>query len=308
VVSILEGIQQKVSGNTRVLYARGCEVSGTYTDGFPEAISAAKVAEVAIIVVGGKSGLSPDCTSGEMRDSAELSLPGVQKELVEAIVQTGTPVVVVLANGRPIALEWLTEKVSAILQAWLPGEEGGNAVADILFGDYNPGGKLSVSMPRRVGQVPVYYGHKPSGGRSQIWGDYVDSPTTPLFCFGHGLSYTTFVFRNLKIKPKKIRIVGETKISVDVTNDGAMAGDEVVQLYIQDEVASVTRPVKELKGFQRIHLQPKETKSTVFRLAADELAFYNKDMKRVVEPGTFRVMVGRSSEEIMLEGSFEVIV
>jgi beta-glucosidase len=307
VVTMLEGIKSKVTAKTNVLYAKGCEVSGASKDGFDEAVKAAQQADVAVVVVGGKSGLTPDCTCGEMRDSAELCLSGVQDDLVRAIYETGTPVVLILVDGRPLALGWIIEKIPAIIEAWLPGEEGGNAVADVLFGDYNPGGKLPISFPEKVGQVPVYYGHKPSGARSQLWGNYVDASTSPAFEFGYGLSYTIFNFSNLRIEPKRVRLTGKTSIKVDIENTGNRAGEEVVQLYINDVVASITRPVKELKGFRRIALESAETKTVEFELPTETLGFYDKDMKFTVEPGVFKVMVGRSSKDIVLEGEFEVI-
>jgi len=306
VVSILEGIKAKVGKSTKVLYAQGCEYNSPSKDGFAQAIKIAKGADVAVVVAGGKSGLIPDCTCGEMRDSAELRLPGVQEELIRAICDTGTPLVVVLADGRPLALGWMAENIPSILEAWLPGEEGGNAVADVLFGDYNPGGKLPISFPRKAGQIPVYYSHKPSGARSQFWGDYVDVSTRPQFEFGHGLSYTTFKFTNLSIEPEKVKLGDKVRVKVDVQNTGSVAGEEVVQLYVNDVVASVTRPVRELKGFKRISLEPCETRTMEFELSTDTLAFYDKDMKRIVEPGEFMVGVGPSSNDIPLLSKFEV--
>ncbi len=307
VVTILEGIKAKVGKDTKIMYAAGCEYNSMSKDGFHEAVKAAKAADVAIVVVGGKSGLTPDCTCGEMRDSAEIRLPGVQDELVRAIYETGTPVVLILVDGRPLVLGWIVEKIPAIIEAWLPGEEGGNAVADVIFGDYNPGGKLPISFPAKVGQIPVYYGHKPSAGRSQFWGDYVDADTSPAFEFGYGLSYTTFNFTNLRIEPKRIALTGKTSVMVDVENTGGKAGEEVVQLYINDVVARITRPVKELRGFKRIALEPGETKAVEFELPAEVLGFYDKDMKFIVEPGIFKVMIGRSSKDIVLKGDFEVM-
>jgi beta-glucosidase len=201
----------------------------------------------------------------------------------------------------------MAEKIPAIIETWLPGEEGGNAVADVLFGDYNPGGKLPISFPRKVGQIPVYYAHKPSGARSQFWGDYVDSSTSPAFEFGYGLSYTTFKLSNLKIQPKQARRDDKISVTVDIKNTGNRNGEEVVQLYINDLVASVTRPVKELKGFKRVGLKPAETKTIEFELPVKNLAFYDKDMNLTVESGMFKVMVGRSSKDIALEGEFEVV-
>ena len=307
VASILEGIKAKVGADTEVLYAEGCEVNSASQDGFNEAIEAVQAADVAVVVVGGKSGSSLDCTSGESRDRAELCLPGVQEKLVKAVYDTGTPVVVILVNGRPYTLGWIADQIPGIIEAWLPGEEGGNAVADVLFGDYNPGGKLPVSFPERVGQVPVYYGHKRSGGRSQGWGDYVDGSASPAFEFGYGLSYTTFDFSDLRIEPNKVPLGGKLTVKVDVANTGKRAGEEVVQLYTNDRVASVTRPVRELKGFKRVSLEPGETKTVEFELPTELLAFYNKDMELVVEPGAFKVVVGRSFRDSALEGEFEVV-
>jgi beta-glucosidase len=307
IITILEGIKAKVASNTKVLYAMGCEVNNDSRSGFGEAIKTAQLADVAVVVVGGKSGLTPECTCGEMRDSAELRLPDVQEDLVKAIYETGTPTVVILVNGRPLALEWMAKKIPAIIAAWLPGEEGGHAVADVLFGDYNPGGKLPITFPKKVGQIPIYYGLKPSGGRSQLWGDYVDSSTKPAFEFGYGLSYTTFEFTSLRIEPKQVSPKGKVSIKVDIKNTGTRAGDEVVQLYINDVVACITRPIKELKGFKRITLDPDKTKTVKFELPVETLGFYNKNMQLIVEPGIFKVMVGRSSKDILLNGEFEVV-
>ena len=307
VITILEGIKAKVDKDTRILYAAGCEYNSTSKDSFPEAIKAAQAADVAIMVVGGKSGLTPDCTCGEMRDRVELGLPGVQEDLVKAIYETGTPVIMVLIDGRPLALDWIAERIPAIIEAWLPGEEGGNAVADVLFGDYNPGGKLPISFPRKVGQIPVYYAHKPSGARSQLWGDYVDSSTSPAFDFGHGLSYTSFKLSNLKIQPEQAKRNGKISLKVDIENTGKRSGEEVIQLYINDVVASITRPVKELKGFKRIALEPAETKTVEFELPVETLGFYDKDLKFTIEPGMFKVMIGCSSRDIILEDKFEVV-
>jgi beta-glucosidase len=307
VVTILEGVKAKFGKDTSILYAAGCKYNNASKDSFPEAVKAAQAADVAIVVVGGKSGLTPDCTCGELRDSAELRLPGIQDDLVRAIYETGTPVVLVLVDGRPLALGWVTEKIPAIIEAWLPGEEGGNAVADVLFGDYNPGGKLPISFPAKVGQIPVYYGHKPSGARSQFWGDYVDASTSPTFEFGYGLSYTTFKFSNLLVEPNRVPLTGKISVKVEIENTGSRVGEEVAQLYINDVVASITRPVKELKGFKRIALEPGETRTVEFELPAEALGFYGKDMEFTVEPGVFKVMIGRSSKDIVLEGEFEVV-
>ncbi len=307
VVSVLEGIRSRLGADTKVLYEKGCDIIETSGEGIGKAAEAARKADVAVIAVGGRSGLLNIYTSGEMRDRAELGLPGGQEKLVEAVCETGTPVVLVLVNGRPYTLKRLLDKVAAIVEVWLPGEEGGNAVADVLFGDYNPGGRLPMSFPEKEGQIPVYYAHKPSGGRSSSWEDYVDGSSKPLFAFGYGLSYTTFEYSNLSISPGEISTDGEVTIKVDVKNTGAAAGDEVVQLYINDVIASLPRPVKELKAFKRVSLQPGESKTVELKIKAESLSFYNLEMKRVVEPGVFRVMAGRSSDDILLEGEFEVI-
>ncbi len=306
VVSILEGIRASVKKTVKVIYAKGCEIKGFDKSGFPAAIKAAKSADVAVVVVGDKSGLMPDNTSGEMRDRETLCLPGVQEDLVKAVFETGTPVVVVLVNGRPYTMKWLAENISAIVNAWEPGEEGGTAVADVLFGDYNPGGKLPNTFPLYEGQIPIYYAHKPSGRKKDVWTDYVEGPAQPLYEFGYGLSFTTFKFSNLAVAGSKISAKDTLNVKCDVRNTGKREGDEVVQLYINDVVASVTRPVKELKAFKRISLQPGEKKTVVFNVPADDLAFYNRNMERKVEPGTFKLMIGNSSENILLEGEFEV--
>jgi beta-glucosidase len=199
-------------------------------------------------------------------------------------------------------VEWIVENCSAVVEAWLPGEEGGNAVAEVLFGDYNPSGKLPVSFPRDAGQIPINYGRRPSSLHN-----YVFTTSNPLFPFGHGLSYTKFEYSSLIINPEKVGPAGKVSVSLDVKNVGSQKGDEVVQLYIRDNVASVTRPVKELKGFKKVTLEPKEKKTVTYKLSIDQLAFYDRYMRFVVEPGTFNVMIGSSSEEIKLSGSFEVV-
>lgn len=305
-VGVLDGIKRAVGPRTQVRYAQGCEVLGESRDGFAEAVAAARASDVAIVVVGDKAGLTDSCSSGESRDRAELGLPGVQEQLVREIAATGTPVVVVLMSGRPLAIPWIAEHIPALLEVWLPGEEGGSAIADVLFGDANPGGRLPISFPRGVGQLPVYYSHKPSGGRSHWKGDYVELSAKPLFPFGYGLSYTSFEYANLRLDRQEVAPVGRLAIVVDITNTGARAGDEVVQLYVHDVRASVTRPVKELKGFVRVGLAPGETRSVTFELDARQLGFYDARMHYVVEPGEVEVMVGSSSQDIRLRGTFAI--
>jgi len=305
-ISVFQAIKDRVSQGTQVHYAKGCEVNTTDTDGFAEAVAAARQTSVAIVVVGDKAGLSDDCTSGEARDRAELTLPGVQAELVKAIYDTGTPIVLVLVNGRPVALDWMADDIPAVVEAWFPSEEGANAIADVLFGDVNPGGKLPITFPRAVGQIPIFYSHRPSGGRSNWKGDYVETSTRSLFPFGFGLSYTRFAYDNLRIEPAITGANGSVAISVDITNIGERAGDEVAQLYTHQTVRLMTRPLKELKGFKRLTLQPGETKTVTFHLSAAQLAFYNREVKWVVEPGMVEVMVGSSSQDIHCAGQFEI--
>ena len=305
--SILEAVGDKLASDTAIHFAQGCDINSERRDGFAEAVEAAQKAEIAIVVVGDQSGLTDDCTTGESRDRADLNLPGVQQELVEAVVATGTPTVVVLVNGRPLSITWIAENVPAILEAWLPGEEGANAVADVLFGDANPGGKLPMTFPRSVGQVPIYYGVKPSGGRSHWKTTYVDLSNTPLFPFGFGLSYTSFRLDNLRLGQTEARAGENVRVQVDVTNTGDRSGDEVVQLYARDEIASITRPLLELKGFQRLTLQPGETRTVTFDLAVNQLAFLDQNMRWVVEPGAIRLFVGASSTDLPLTASFEIV-
>lgn len=306
ITTLLAAIRARVSPATRVLHARGCDLAGKSNDEFAEAIQKAKEADVAVVAVGDRSGLTPECTSGETRDSASLQLPGPQEELVQAVANTGTPVVLVLFSGRPYVLTSLVERVGAALAAWLPGEAGGEAVADVLFGQVTPGGKLPISFPRSSGQLPVYYSHKPSGGRSHFWGQYVDSPTDPLFPFGHGLSYTRFTYSDLRVEPDEVPPTGTVSIHLKITNSGDWEGDEVVQLYVGRAHGSVTRPVKELKGFCRLSLRPGEKKLVAFVLPMEALAYHDRDMRLVVEPGEYRVMVGSSSADIRLIGSFRI--
>ncbi|WP_067935624.1 glycoside hydrolase family 3 N-terminal domain-containing protein [Alicyclobacillus kakegawensis] len=301
--SILQALRAKVGPETEVRYVKGCDVLETGAD-FSEAIAAARDAEVAVVVVGDRAGLTAGCTTGESRDRATLGLLGDQERLVQEVAATGTPTVVVLISGRPLAIPWLAEHIPAIVEAWLPGEEGAEAVVDVLFGDVNPAGRLPISVPRSVGQVPVYYGHKLSGGRSHWTGNYVDESTKPLFPFGHGLSYTRFEYRDLAFSSPRVDVHGQVEIACTVQNVGNRDGDEVVQLYIRDPQADVTRPVKELKGFARIHLAAGESARVTFTLSAHQFGFYNRAMEFVVEPGEIEVMVGASSEDIRLQGVF----
>ena len=307
ITNVLDGIKAVVSSDTEVLYAQGCDYLSDDTSGFDNAVNIAKQADAVVLVLGDRSGLTPDCTTGETRDSADLKLPGVQEDLAQALLATGKPVAVVLVNGRPYAFPSLAEKANAILEAWLPGEEGGSAVADVLFGDANPGGKLPITFPRSAGQVPIYYNAKPAGMKSNWYVDYVSEKVTPLYPFGHGLSYTSFEYKDLVIKQKRATAGESVDILLSLKNVGELAGEEVAQLYIYDEFASIPRPIKELKGYQRLALDPGETWTITFHLPVNQLAFYDHDLNLVVEPGAIEVMVGSSSEDIRLRDGFEIL-
>jgi len=312
--TVLEGILKEVSSSTRVIYAKGCEIIGGGKEGFAKAIEAAKQADAAVVVVGehprdGTHGVQP--TDGEGYDVASLDLTGEQEDLVEAVVQTGKPTVVVLINGRPLSVRWIAEHVSAIVEAWEPGERGGQAVARILFGDDNPSGRLAITVPRSVGQLPVYYNYKPSKaywlsrGWTHVPG-YADMPGTPLYPFGYGLSYTEFKYSNLRIEPVQIYTGGNARVSVDVENTGKLAGVETVQLYLHERFAPVATPVKQLRGFERVALSPGEKKNVTFTLGPEDLQLLNSHMRWVVVPGTFDVMIGKSSADIAVQGSLQV--
>lgn len=321
VVSILDGIKAKVGDGVQINYAEGCDIMGDSTEGFAEAKAAAEQSDLAIVVVGGRSGLSGlitpgdisdvDFTSikgtvkdtdGESHDRVSLDLPGVQEELVKTIYETGTPTIVVLINGRPLSINWIAENIPAVVEAWLPGEETGSAVADVLFGDYNPSGKLCVSIPKHAGQMPVHYYRTMISYTRR----YIEVDNKPLYPFGYGLSYTEFAYRNLKVTPTEVDGRAEIAVEFELGNVGSVEGAEVAQLYIRDLFASRTRPVKELKGFAKVNLKPNEWKRVRFILSTDQLAFYNLDMDLIVEPGKFSVMVGSSSDDIRLQGEFEV--
>ena len=303
--TVLDAVRERFGA--RVTYARGCDVSGTARDGFDAAVALAADADVAVLVMGDKAGLTDDCTTGESRDRASFDLPGAQEDLVRAVLDTGTPVVLVLVAGRPAASAELHERCAAVLMAWLPGQEGAAAIADALAGALNPGGKLPITYPRTSGQVPVFYGHKTSGGRSHWKGDYVDSPSAPLYPFGHGLSYTTFAISDASAGPAEVPWNGTVTAQVVVTNTGGRAGDEVVQLYARRPRASVTRPVLELVGFARVGLEAGQRSTVTFEVPAGQLGFSNRDLAYVVEPGSVELFAGTSSERLVPAGSVEVV-
>jgi beta-glucosidase len=309
-VSVLQAIKTKVGSSAEVLYALGCKITESNPDwdadkvvvGDPalnakrieEAAKVAATADLVILALGGNEQTSREAWAvNHPGDRDNLDLLGNQDDLVKAVLATGKPTIVFLQHGRPNSINYIAEHVPAILDGWYLGQEGGTAVADVLFGDYNPAGRLPITVPRSTGQLPDYYYQKPSAKR-----EYLGSTVLPLFPFGWGLSYSTFKYANVRATPDSIGPQGQTTISVDITNSGAVRGDEVVQLYIRDDVSSVTRPVKELRGFRRITLNPGETKSVEFTLGPEELSFLNRDMHRVVEPGTFTIMVGGNSIDL----------
>ncbi|HEY0362778.1 MAG TPA: glycoside hydrolase family 3 N-terminal domain-containing protein [Solirubrobacteraceae bacterium] len=304
--TVLDAIRERCADGAEVHFAAGGDVLDASDAEIAEAADAARGADIAIVVVGERSGLTLDCTCGEMRDRIELTLPGRQEELVAAVAATGTPVVLVLVAGRPLGIPEAAQRAAAVLNAWVPGDEGPGAIADVLFGDADPGGKLPVTVPRHVGQVPIHYAHKPSGGRSHWHGDYVDGSHLPLWPFGHGLSYTRFALHGPQLDRTALALGDEVAIAVEVENVGERAGDEVVQLYVRDEEASVTRPVKELRGFRRVHLAAGERRRVTFRLAAEQLAFTGLDGQLVLEPGRVRVMVGTSSADLPCQADLEL--
>ena len=280
-------------------------MEGSSSEGIEEAVRIAREAEVVLMVVGEAAEMS-----GEAASRSSLDLPGRQLDLVKAVQATGRPTAVVLMNGRPLSINWISEHIPAILETWFAGTQAGYAIADVLFGDVSPGGKLVVTFPRTVGQIPAYYNHKNTGrpfdGKDKYTSKYLDLPETPLYPFGHGLSYTQFRLTDLKLSPRAIRSDETVTVSAELHNVGHRAGDEVVQLYLRDLVGSVTRPVKELKGFERVTLQPDEKRHIEFRLTPEQLGFYDRGMRFVVEPGTFRVTVGTSSVD-GLEATFDVV-
>jgi beta-glucosidase len=259
-----------------------------------EAVALAHQSDAAVVVAG--------LEEGEFRDRAMLALPGRQEELILRIAATGKPVVVVLVGGSAVTMSRWLDRVGAVVDAWYPGEEGGNAVADVIFGDYNPAGRLPITFPMAEGQLPLYYNHKPTGRGD----DYVDLTGQPLFPFGFGLSFTTFEYAGLRMEPAQIGSSESATVRCTVTNTGSVAGDEVVQLYIRDVLATLARPVMELRGFQRVHLQPNESREVTFHVGSEHLRMLDRDLNWIVEPGVFRLMIGASSKDIRLRGELVV--
>ena len=299
-ISLLDGIRDAIDPKTKLLFEKGCDIDSDDRTGFTKAVAAAKKADIIILAVGESADMS-----GEAHCRSDIGLPGVQPELIKEIYKTGKPVAMVLMNGRPLAIPWEAENIPAILETWQPGTEAGHSISDVLFGDYNPSGKLVATFPRATGQIPIYYNHKntgrPATNDRRFNSKYIDLPIEPLFPFGFGLSYTTFFYTDLELSNDTLHMNDTLRISVEVTNTGNYSGEEVVQLYIRDHFGSVTRPVKELKGFQKIKLTAGETKTVTFLLTSAQLAFYDDRMQYRAEPGDFSVMVGTSSAEYLEE-------
>lgn len=305
VISVLEGLRNYVGNKSEILYAEGCKISDASKDGFNEAVDIANLADVIILCIGESRSMT-----GEAYSRSSLDLPGVQEDLARELLKTGKPIVVVLMNGRPLSIDWLNNNTDAILETWFAGTMTGDAVAQVLFGNYNPSGKLPVTFPRTVGQVPIYYNHKntgrPGNENNRYTSKYLDLPLTPLYPFGYGLSYTNFNYSDLSLGKNKISSNDQLKIKVNVKNTGSYDGEEVVQLYIQDLVGSVTRPVKELKRFQKIFLKKGEDKTVEFAISERDLRFTAVDMNFKSEPGMFKIYVGTNSADC-LESEFELI-
>ena len=295
-ISVLDGLKQRAGKLQSIRFEEGY-IAGKDGSGLRQkAVSLVQKSDVAVVVVG--EDVKDD---GEGKDRSQLCLAKNQMDLLKAVYATGKPVVAVLFNGRPLTINWLNEHIPAIVESWYSGEKGGLAIADVLLGNVNPSGKLAVTFPRSVGQIPFYYDHKPSSKHN-----YIDSKSTPLYAFGHGLSYTSFKYSNLRVAPASISPEGIATVKVAIENTGKAEGTEVVQLYVRDEVSSVTTPVEALKGFQRVHLQPGEKKEVSFKLGTEALSLWNREMKQVVEPGKFRIMVGSASDDIRQQGTLVV--
>jgi len=314
-VSVLQGLQKFAEGKFAILYAEGCkltlnqechwQVNENPILNDPEsdrklikqAVKVASQCDAVVLVLGENELICREAWSAEhLGDRDNLDLVGRQNELAAAIIKTGKPVVVLLINGRPLTVNYLQEHAPAIIECWYLGQETGHAVADVIFGEVNPSGKLSVTIPRSVGQLPCYYNKKPS-----MFRDYVLIESTPLYPFGFGLSYTTFGYQDLKINPQKISPDGQAEVSVVVTNTGKVKGDEIVQFYIHDLVSLPTRPIKELKDFARITLDPGESKTVKFILTPEKLEALDLNMRRIVQPGDFEIMVGKNSVELLVD-------
>lgn len=299
IISVWEGIKNKVGDGTNLLYSKGCNINDTSHEGFNEAIETAMKADIVIMNVGEAADMS-----GEAKSRSNIHLPGVQEELIKAIYATGKPVIVMINAGRPLIFNWTADHLPAIVYTWWLGTEAGAAIADVLFGDYNPSGKLPMSFPRAEGQIPIYYNHFSTGRPAKNDSDlnyvssYIDLPNSPKFPFGYGLSYTIFSYSNIKLNTKRFKPGQTLTATVVVTNSGKYDGKETVQLYIRDMAGSVVRPVKELKGFQQIFLKAGESKTITFKITTNDLKFYNNDLKYIYEPGDFKLFIGTDSDDV----------
>jgi beta-glucosidase len=308
IVSQWEGLENKVGKRTKILYAKGCGVESNSKEGFADALKVASQADVVILSIGENFN-----KSGEAKSKSNLHLPGVQEELVKELQKTGKPIVILMNAGRPLVFDWIADNMPTIVYTWWLGSEAGNAIADVLFGDYNPSGKLPMSFPRTEGQIPIYYNHfstgRPAGSENSTnyVSAYIDLKNSPKFPFGFGLSYTTFEYSDLKLSKKTMKNDETITVSVNIKNTGSVKGEEVVQLYLRDKVGSVVRPIMELKDFQKISLNRGETKTIQFTIDNQKLSFYNNALEFGSEPGDFDLMIGSSSADIRLKDSFELV-
>lgn len=308
IVSQWEGLQNKVGAATRLLYAKGCEIEGNSKDGFAEAVEVAKQSDVVILSIGERRDMS-----GEAKSRSNINIPGVQEELLKELLATGKPVVVLINAGRPLVFNYTADHAPAILYTWWLGSEAGNAIADVLFGDYNPSAKLPVSFPRSVGQIPIYYNYFNTGrpatddSNRNYNSSYNDESIFPKYEFGYGLSYTSFQYSNLQLSQKSIRLNEKIEVNLVITNTGTYEGEEVIQLYLRDKVGSIVRPVKELKDFQKVRLAAGESRAIKFVINREKLSFYNQQLQWMAEPGDFELMIGASSRDIRLKDNFELI-
>jgi beta-glucosidase len=309
ITSIYDGLGQRLGKQTQLRYAKGCDVHGDSRAGFAQAVATAQNADAVVLTVGETWDMT-----GEAKSRTDIHLPGVQEELFQALKATGKPIIVVILGGRPLIFNTIADQADAILMAWWPGAEGGHALADVLSGDYNPAGKLPITFPRAVGQIPIAYNQQYNTGRpvtkpgdTMYKSAYIDAPNTPRYAFGYGLSYTTFKYADLKISRPQLSATETVQVQFTLTNTGPVAGEEVAQLYLRDPVASTVRPLKELKDFQKVSLKPGESKTLTFSINKDKLAFYNQQLAWVAEPGEFQMMVGSASDDIRLSGKVELL-
>lgn len=307
IVSQWEGLHNKVGKTAKLLYAKGCDIEGDNKAGFQEAIDVANQSDVVILSIGERYDMS-----GEAKSRSNIHLPGVQEDLIKELQKTGKPIIILINAGRPLIFNWTADTMPTIVYTWWLGSEAGNAIADVLFGDYNPSGKLPMSFPREEGQIPIYYNHfstgRPSINEDKIYKSaYIDLPTTPKFPFGFGLSYTTFQYSDLKLSKTTMKANANIEVTMNVSNTGKYAGEEVVQLYLQDKFGSVVRPIMELKDFQKIKLEVGETKTIKFVIDNEKLSFYNDKLEFKSDAGDFDVMIGSSSADIRLKSNFKLV-